>query len=425
MPDPSPEAIASFITRWEKSGGSEKANYALFLTELCGQILHVPHPEPAGPDNTKNRYVFERAVTHKEADGSTASGYLDLYKAGCFVLETKQGTFLKATEAGTLLDFIPSSGTAGPAAQKSGHGKRGTAAFDKVLTRAYNQARKYITALPAAEGRPPFLIVCDVGHTIDLYAEFSGTGGQYERFPDPVSHRITLADLHRPEIRDRLRRVWTDPHSLDPAKHAAAVTRQVSKALAELARSLDKDGHDATVTAGFLQRCLFTMFAEDIGLLPGNSFLQLLEKVKDHPAGFPIMLQTLWRDMASGTPFSTVLMGAVPHFNGGLFEDTTALALRPDQVALLIHAASSDWATVEPAIFGTLVERALDPRERHKLGAHYTPRSYVERLIRPALIDPLRAEWDAVKAAASLSHEKALKAETAAALLATAAQQRI
>ena len=54
------------------------------------------------------------------------------------------------------------------------------------------------------------------------------------------------------------------------------------------------------------------MFAEDIGLLPGNSFLQLLEKVKDHPDGFPIMLQTLWKDMAGGTPFSTVLMGAIP-----------------------------------------------------------------------------------------------------------------
>ena len=54
MPDPSPEAIASFISRWEKSGGSEKANYALFLTELCDHIFHVPHPSPAGPDNTKN-----------------------------------------------------------------------------------------------------------------------------------------------------------------------------------------------------------------------------------------------------------------------------------------------------------------------------------------------------------------------------------
>jgi len=368
MSAPAPEVIVKFIERWENSGGSEMANYQLFLTELCDEILFVPHPEPAGPDTAANLYTFERGVTHKEADGTASKGRIDLYKAGSFVLETKQGTFAKAKAEGTLLDFIPNASK-----QKTGHGKRGTTAFDKVLQRAYNQARKYITALPAAEGRPPFLIVCDVGHSIDLYAEFSGTGGQYERFPDPVSHRITLADLHRPEIRERLRKVWTDPHALDPSKHAAAVTREVAKALAELAKSLEKDGHDPQVTAGFLQRCLFTMFAEDVGLLPGNSFLQTLERVKDTPAGFPVMLSTLWKDMAKGTEFSTVLLGAIPHFNGGLFEDTTALPLRPEQMALLIHAAKSDWAAVEPAIFGTLVERALDPRERHKLGAHYTP----------------------------------------------------
>jgi hypothetical protein len=190
MPDPSPEVIAKFIERWEKSGGSEMANYQLFLTELCDEILLVPHPEPAGPDNAANLYTFERGVTFKDSDGSQAKGRIDLYKSTCFVLETKQGTFSKAKEQGTLLDFIPAK-----AKQKTGHGKRGTAAFDKVLQRAYNQGRKYITALPAAEGRPPFLIVCDVGHSIELYAEFTGTGGQYERFPDPVSHRITLADL--------------------------------------------------------------------------------------------------------------------------------------------------------------------------------------------------------------------------------------
>ena len=50
MPDPSPETIASFFARWEKSGGSEKANYALFLTELCDHILHAPHPEPKNRD---------------------------------------------------------------------------------------------------------------------------------------------------------------------------------------------------------------------------------------------------------------------------------------------------------------------------------------------------------------------------------------
>ena len=55
---------------------------------------------------------------------------------------------------------------------------------------------------------------------------------------------------------------------------------------------------------------------------------------------------------------------------------------------------------MEPAIFGTLLERALDPHERHKLGAHYTPRAYVERLVMPTIIEPLREEWEDVKAAA-------------------------
>jgi hypothetical protein len=51
---------------------------------------------------------------------------------------------------------------------------------------------------------------------------------------------------------------------------------------------------------------------------------------------------------------------------------------------LLREAAKADWAEVEPAIFGTLLERALDPKEWHSLGAHYTPRRYVERLVVPA-----------------------------------------
>jgi type II restriction/modification system DNA methylase subunit YeeA len=67
---------------------------------------------------------------------------------------------------------------------------------------------------------------------------------------------------------------------------------------------------------------------------------------------------------------------------------------------LLIEAAGADWKDVEPAIFGTLLERALDPVERHKLGAHYTPRAYVERLVIPTVIQPLREEWDAVRTAA-------------------------
>ena len=55
---------------------------------------------------------------------------------------------------------------------------------------------------------------------------------------------------------------------------------------------------------------------------------------------------------------------------------------------MLLAAAEKDWKEVEPAIFGTLVERALEKKERSRLGAHYTPRSYVERLVRPVVMEP-------------------------------------
>ncbi|MCC5021747.1 MAG: hypothetical protein J6386_02610 [Candidatus Synoicihabitans palmerolidicus] len=105
--------------------------------------------------------------------------------------------------------------------------------------------------------------------------------------------------------------------------------------------------------------------------------------------------------MATGTDWSVALMQKIAHFNGGLFDHTTALPLSAAQISVLLEAAKPDWSDVEPAIFGTLLERALSPRDRHKLGAHYTPRSYVERLVKPTIIDPLRARWDNVRIAAA------------------------
>ena len=69
------------------------------------------------------------------------------------------------------------------------------------------------------------------------------------------------------------------------------------------------------------------------------------------------------------------------------------------------------WQHVEPSIFGTLLERALDPVERHKLGAHYTPRAYVERLVMPTIIEPLREQWDATYAAAVQLDEEGKRKE--------------
>ncbi|KAF0220232.1 MAG: hypothetical protein FD176_3369 [Rhodospirillaceae bacterium] len=387
------DQIDAFVARWSASSAAERANCQPFLHELC-ELLDAPRPDPAHADDRHNAYVFERNVTFHHPDGSKSTGRIDLYKRGCFVLEAKQGSDQTAPEQLPLLGGTGS--TVGKL--KKGTAVRGTRGWDDAMVRARGQAESYAKALPAAEGWPPFLIVADVGHVFELYADFTGSGKHYTHFPDSSSFRIRLADLHRDDIRARLRLVWTDPHALDPSSRAARVTRDITARLAELAKSLEEH-HTPERVAGFLMRCLFTMFAEDVGLLPADSYRAKLANWVKNPAGFRPGTEELWAAMNHGG-FSAALDAHVPHFNGGLFADSSALELNAHQVKLLLDAAAADWSHVEPAIFGTLVERALNPRERHKLGAHYTPRAYVERLVLPTVIEPLRNDWQGAQAEA-------------------------
>ncbi|MDQ2077361.1 DNA methyltransferase [Marinimicrobium sp. ABcell2] len=362
-----PEAVEQFIHRWHGAGGTERANYQLFLTGLC-ELLGLPLPDPATENNADNGYVFERRVTIRHPDGSENRGYIDLYRRGSFVLEAKQ--------TGRGLD---------------------TSGWDKAMLAAQNQADQYVRALPGNEGRPPFIVVTDVGRSLELYSEFTRSGGTYVPYPDPSCHRIRLEELREPEIQYRLRQLWLDPDKLDTSKYAARVTQAVSAQLAELAKSLEGD-YAVERVAHFLKRCLFTMFAEDVELLDKGSFTQLLERLQASPQHFPDAMRSLWETMNTGG-YEGQLMQRIQCFNGGLFKDIDPIPLNADQIGLLINAAKADWRYVEPAIFGTLLERALDPRERHKLGAHYTPRAYVERLVMPTVIEPLRSEWSTVQVA--------------------------
>ena len=220
-----------------------------------------------------------------------------------------------------------------------------TKGFGEAMLKARAQAESYARALPASEGRPPFLIVADVGHAIELYAE---------------------------------------------------VTRDVAAHLAELARSLEASGHASDQVAAFLTRALFCMFAEDVALLPKDSFRGLLEKHANEPYTLVQMLRMLWKDMDSGD-FSAVLAQRVLRFNGKIFkghaQEGYVLPLTKPQIHTLLQAAKADWKSVEPAIFGTLLERALNPEERH---------AYVERLVLPTVIEPLRQQWADTQAAALL-----------------------
>ncbi len=384
--------IEEFIARWGPSGAAERANFQSFLVELC-DLLGVPRPEPSGADPRLNAYAFEHPVVYHDGVNPATTNFIDLYKRGCFVMEAKQGSDRFKDPEAAALGVARSS--------RRGTAVRGTKGWDSAMVEAKGQAERYARALPQADGWPPFLIVVDVGHSFELHSDFTRSGRTYVPFPDATTHRLALADLLQDEVRERLRLAWTDPQSLDPSRRSAKVTREVASRLARLARSFEASGHEPEAVAQFLMRCLFTMFAEDVELIPPRGFTELLESRRGKVETFPGMVGSLWRAMDRGE-FHPILERKLPRFNGQLFASAEAPSLNETQLELLIEAASADWRDVEPAIFGTLLERALDPVERHKLGAHYTPRAYVERLVLPTIVEPLREEWADAQAAAIL-----------------------
>ncbi|WP_257313890.1 DNA methyltransferase [Geothrix fuzhouensis] len=357
-------ALDAFLKTWRGSAGNERANFQSFLRDFCA-ALELPVPEPKGVEST---HCFEKDLKLTHLDGTTSTGSIDLYREDCFVLEAKQGS---TTD-------VPGSAP-----------RRGTRAYDRYMEAAFGQAVNYARNLPQ---RPPFVITCDIGHAFHVWDGFAGAYGGYG-----ARRSFTMDDLRTPKVQEYFRALWLDPQSLDPARSRTAVTRDVAAALGGLAHSLEAR-FPAEVVARFLMRVVFTFFAEDVSLLPEKLFQNALEGAwKEHPEAFPKGMESLWDAMNTGGFWGPL---KVLRFNGGLFSESLALDLNADEIARLAKAAAFNWAEVDPSIFGTLLESALDARERHRLGAHYTPRAYVERLLRPALEEPLRADWELAQAEA-------------------------
>lgn len=394
-----PADIEKFIADWRDTGGSELANTQSFINGLC-HLLGVDPPAGSRVDDAQNDYVFERRVFQDNGDGTQSFGRVDCYKRNSFILEAKQGSDADRLAAGKGEDDLDLFGQTASARVKRGTARRGTPGWAKAMVQAKGQAERYAKALPAKHGWPPFLLIADIGYCIEVYADFTGTGKAYAQFPDRARYRVMLEDLRDKEVRDRLRSIWSDPKSLDPAARSARVTRDIADLLATVAKRIERRGYNAETTSGFLMRVLFTMFAEDSGLIPHESFTALLKNQRAHPEHLGPQLSALWASMDKGE-FSPALGVPLKKFNGYLFKERTAIPLDAEELEVLIKASEHDWTEVEPAIFGTLLERALNAKERAKLGAHYTPRAYVERLISPTIMEPLRADWDGVRGAAA------------------------
>ena len=217
--------------------------------------------------------------------------------------------------------------------------------LNDTLLRARNQADSNARAVSRAEGWPPFLLIVDVGHVIEVYADFSNQGADYTQFPDGNRYRIKLEDLRSKTIRARLGLIWADPKSLDPSKVSARVTREVSDRVAALAKSYDGKTQCFGGRRPFPDALPVHHVCRGCGPCR-HSFSDLLKRRQGTPSHAAPMLKSLWETADAGG-FSVVLSAKLKRFNGGLFKEADALPLDEAQLSLLIEAATLGLARVE------------------------------------------------------------------------------
>ncbi|MDG4553090.1 MAG: class I SAM-dependent DNA methyltransferase [Candidatus Competibacter sp.] len=325
-----------FIQKWRCATLTERAAAQSHFNDLC---ILLDEPTPTDADPAGEWFAFEKGA--KKTGGG--QGWADVWKKGCFAWEYK--------------------------------GKH------KDLNAALRQLQQYALALD----NPPLLIVCDL-ETIAIHTNFTNTVH--------TVHRLTLDDLADGSRRQLLKWAFADPDRLKPEQTTAAVTAQAAETFAYLAQRLRERSCDPRRVAHFVTRLLFCMFAEDIGLLPRELFTRLLKAALPQPERFVGMARNLFAAMSTGGVFG---VEEIAWFNGGLFNDPDVIPLEIEELRIAHRAALLDWAAIEPAIFGTLFERGLDPDKRSQLGAHYTDRASIERLIAPVIREPLWAEWVLVR----------------------------
>ena len=339
-----------FADRWGRSNLTERAAAQPHFMDLC-RMLGQPTPPEADPDG--DFYTFERRVS-KTGSGA-GKGFADVWYRGRFAFEYK--------------------------------GKH------KDLAAAYDQLLLYREDLE----NPPLLVVTDMDR-FEVHTNFERTKKRVYAF---TNEDVGGAD---PEALRVLRALFEDPDSLRPGQTREGVTEEAARKFARLADGLRGRGVDPQEAAHFLNRLLFCLFAEDVGLLPGGLFGEVLRATRRDPALFERYVGELFSAMVEGGNF---LLKPIRHFNGGLFDDASVVQLTVEEVGLVEEASRLDWGSVEPAIFGTLFERSLDPSQRSRLGAHYTSREDILAVVEPVLMAPLRREWEMVREKAAAEGEKA------------------
>ena len=325
-----------FIGKWRASSLKERSGSQEHFIDLC-RLLGEPTPAEADPSG--EHYCFERGARKD----SGAGGWADVWKLGHFAWEYK--------------------------------GRHAN------LDAAFNQLRQYVLALK----NPPLLIVSDMVR-FRIRTNWNNSVSEV--------HEFVLEDLAEAAVRDKLKWAMSDPERLRPGETRQALTERAAATFAALAQSLRDRGYEPQAVAHFVNRLVFCMFAEDVGLLPNNLFTRMLGEAHKQPGDFVELARQLFGGMCKG---GRVGVEPVAWFNGGLFDDDAVLPLEKAEIGTTLEAATLDWSDIDPSILGTLFERGLDPDKRSQLGAHYTDRDKIMRIVEPVIVRPWLSQWEQTK----------------------------
>ena len=175
------------------------------------------------------------------------------------------------------------------------------------------------------------------------------------------------------------------------------VTRETAAQVAKVFNSLINRKENREDAQKFILQSIFTMFAEDYGLLPDGFFTSLIMDCLHNEESSYDLIGGLFKQMANPVQARGGRFNEIQYFNGGLFNEIAPIELNRQELFDLLEAGKKDWSKVNPAIFGTIFQSSMGKEERHAFGAHFTSELDIYKIVHPTIIDPWMTKINSAK----------------------------
>ena len=256
----------------------------------------------------------------------------------------------------------------------------------KNLDKAFQQAIDYTHGLKQNE-LPKYVLVCDF-HIFRLYDTEEQTTVQFtlEELVLNVQSFGYLLGYQKKTYKEQ-----------DPANIKAA------ELMGKLHDRLEEIGYDGHPLEVYLVRILFCLFAEDTTIFEKQQFQDYIEqRTAEDGSDLASKIQELFQvlNTANDKRFKNLdeQLKDFPYVNGKLFEEILPMASFDSKMRqALLDCCYIDWSKISPAIFGSMFQSVMNPKERRNLGAHYTSETNILKLIKPLFLDELWAEFESIK----------------------------